>query len=1126
MKNLLKKVTGSEEYARIVSALRSGEQISVGGLWGSFGNHLVALLAKEAKGLSLLITPTLEEAQEAVEDMTLLLPGKVALFPPWESLPRGRRDGREEALPNVHIYRERLSVLHSLLAQLHPTGQGRPGKSQNGSARTPVTTKRSPQGRGWVRDDPALRRPHGREDATVIVTPINALLQPVLSPDVLAENTMRLKVGSVTQMDRLIMWFLDRDFEAVDMVEYPGEFSRRGGILDVYLYSSQRPLRIEFFGDRIESMREFDIDSQRSQARLKETRLTAVPRRRVLSREEADSVNFLTYLPREAWIFLKEALQLEERANKFFARLQEPRGYWSFAAVLKQIREFPHANLSVIPSELTRKAVRFNVGPLPPFRQGQKPWLKELGALLSEEKRVIIFCNNEAEEMRLKELLKGTPGESRDASSLRLEIGRLNQGYRYLDAGVALVAHNEIFARYRERRELRSYRGARPIESFLDLKKRDFVVHIAHGIGRFLGLRQIERDGKRQEYLEIEYAGKVKVLVPVSQTREVQRYVGGPKRPSLDKVGGKSWQRRKEKVKEAVRDLAVELISMAALRKTQTGIAYAEDDDWQREFEAEFPYEETEDQLKVMAEIKKDMQEPKPMDRLICGDVGYGKTELAVRAAFKAAASGRQTAVLVPTTILAEQHFRTFSERMADYPILIEVLSRFKTKGEQRKILERLAKGEIDIVIGTHRLLQRDVRFKDLGLVIIDEEQRFGVEDKETLKRLRRTVDVLTLTATPIPRTLHMSLLGIRDISVLETPPLDRLSIETQVSHFQPAVIREAILRELNRDGQVYFVHNRVYSIEEIKERLEEIVPEARLAVAHGQMYSEDLESRMLDFVNGKTDVLVSTTIIESGLDIPNVNTIFIHQADMFGLADLHQLRGRVGRYKHRAYAYLLLPEKRPVTPTAQKRLKAIQDFAELGAGFKIAMRDLEIRGAGNLLGSEQSGHIAAVGYELYTRLLEEAVRLLKKEAPKAEENAHIEIGLEAFLPEDYVPHQGQRLEVYRRLAKAEDVEEPGEVESELADRFGPLPKAPRNLIQLSQLAVSARNSGIISIISVEGGLLFGIRDKNKALQGLAALGKKIRIIDEGSIFLPKELSKQKPQARLEMLKKILLKGK
>ena len=1082
---------------RIVSTLRSGQSISVGGLWGSFGGHLAALLAREAKCLSLLITPTLEEAQEAVEDMSLFLPGEVTLFPPWESLPVGHTAARmgagaqePEALPNVHIYRERLSVLHWLGAD----------KSKN-------TLK-------------------------VIATPITALLQPVLAPRILAENTMELKVGSAMGMDRLVEWLLDRDFDGVDMVEYPGEFSRRGGILDVYLYSSERPLRIEFFGDRIESMREFDIESQRSQAPVEEARLTAVPRRRILSMEERGSVNLLTLLPKEAWIFLKETLQLEERANKFFARLPDSGGYFSFAAVLKQIRQFPHANFSVIPGELTRRAVRFNVAPLPPFGQGQKSWLEELDTLLSEQKRVIIFCNNEAEEMRLKELLKARPaGDGRrpsqartgSARSIRLEIGRLNHGYRLLDVGVALVAHNEIFSRYRERRELRPYRHTRPIESFLDLGKGDFVVHIAHGIGKFLGLKQIEREGRRQEYLEIQYADRVKVLVPVNQMELVQKYVGGPRRPSLDKVGGKLWQRRKDKVKEAVRDLAAELIQLAALRQTQPGIVYGEDDDWQRKFEAEFPYEETEDQLKVMAEIKKDMHQPKPMDRLICGDVGYGKTELAVRAAFKAATSGKQTAVLVPTTILAEQHFRTFSERMADYPIMIEVLSRFKTRSEQNQVLERLARGEIDIVIGTHRLLQKDVRFKDLGLVIIDEEQRFGVEHKETLKRLRRTVDVLTLTATPIPRTLHMSLLGIRDISVLETPPPDRLSIETQVSHFQPQRIREAILRELNRDGQIYFVHNRVYSIEKIKERLEDIVPEARVATAHGQMHSEDLESRMLDFVRGKTDVLVSTTIIESGLDIPNVNTIFIHQADMFGLADLHQLRGRVGRYKHRAYAYLLLPERRPATPTARKRLKAIQDFAELGAGFKIAMRDLEIRGAGNLLGREQSGHVAAVGYELYTRLLEDAVRQLKKEAPQ-QENAHIDIGLEAFLPEDYVPHQGQRLEIYKRLARAKEVNEPLEVESELTDRFGPPPEEAQSLIQLSQLAVAAEGSGITSIITVEDGLLLGIRNKHKALKALGGLGKKIRIIDEASLFLPIEKGKQAPQTLLKRLKKILLK--
>ncbi|MFQ5956698.1 MAG: transcription-repair coupling factor, partial [Candidatus Brocadiales bacterium] len=603
----------------------------------------------------------------------------------------------------------------------------------------------------------------------------------------------------------------------------------------------------------------------------------------------------------------------------------------------------------------------------------------------------------------------------------------------------------------------------------------------------------------------------------------VQRYIGPREhRPPLSKLGGQGWSRRLKEVEQAVTDLASDLLSMQTLRKTKPGIKYPSDSEWQKEFEAEFPYEETEDQLKVNHEIKIDMESRRPMDRLVCGDVGYGKTELAIRAAFKTVMHAKQVAVLVPTTILAQQHYRTFSERMADYPIRVEVLSRFKSRSEQKTILEALAQGTVDVVIGTHRLVQKDVRFKDLGLVVIDEEQRFGVQHKETLKRLRQTVGVLTLTATPIPRTLHMSLLGLRDISSLNTPPQDRQAIRTRLIRYDPQKIRQAILFELNREGQVYFVHNRIYNIENVAHDLSKILPEARIAVAHGQMSEKLLENRMLEFIDKKFDVLLSTTIIESGMDIPNVNTIFINDADLFGLAELHQLRGRVGRYKHMAYAYLLLPTKRPITPEAEKRLKAIEEFSELGAGFKIALRDLEIRGAGNILGPEQHGHIQAVGYEMYCQLLESAVKRARKEpSPPSSVDVSININLDSYLPQEYMPEEDQRLEAYRKLSRCRSMEEIWNLETELRDRFGPLPVEVRNLLTEKELRLAAQAFSVRSILRTNGKVVMDVEDLRKAEAGLYDVRNRIKVINANTVHLELPKRDASPEGTVRFLKKV-----
>jgi transcription-repair coupling factor (superfamily II helicase) len=611
--------------------------------------------------------------------------------------------------------------------------------------------------------------------------------------------------------------------------------------------------------------------------------------------------------------------------------------------------------------------------------------------------------------------------------------------------------------------------------------------------------------------------------VPVTKIELVQKYIcGSDRKPKLSKIGMRTWERKKQKVEEAVRDVASELLSLQAARGAKRGIAYPKDTEWQRKFESEFIYQETDDQLQVVEEIKKDMRSPRPMDRLVCGDVGFGKTEIAIRAAFKTVMYGKQVAVLVPTTILAQQHYRTFSERMVDYPIDVDVLSRFKTKKEQKEVLKKLHEGKTDIVIGTHRLVQKDVIFKDIGLVIIDEEQRFGVEHKEKLKKLRETVDVLTLTATPIPRTLHMSLLGIRDISSLNIPPQERQSIRTRLLRFDPEIIRSAIIFELNRDGQVYFVHNRVKDINRVANTIAKIVPEAKIAVAHGQMPEKTLEKKMTDFVNGKSDILVSTTIIESGLDIPNVNTIFINYADTFGLADLHQLRGRVGRYKHRAYTYLLLPKDRPVTPEAEKRLKAIVDFSELGAGFKIAMRDLEIRGAGNIVGIEQHGHIDVVGYEMFCRLLEVAIRKARNEPVSVYEAVHIDLNLESYLPDNYVPDTKLKMEIYRKINRISSNHEVEEIEKELVDRFGQIPHQVKNLLVESEVRIAAQASSIRSLVRANGSIIFQIESLKKAELLFRNAKKLIRVVDNDEVHLVLPRKRMSPEDSVDFLKDLL----
>ena len=630
------------------------------------------------------------------------------------------------------------------------------------------------------------------------------------------------------------------------------------------------------------------------------------------------------------------------------------------------------------------------------------------------------------------------------------------------------------------------------------------MVHVGHGIARYRGLKLLEKNGQVEEHLELEFHGRTKLYVPTAKIGLVQKYVGGSKsRPTLAKLGGRIWGRQKQSVEEAVTDLAAEMLEVQAARASRPGIGFPADTEWQREFDASFPYHETADQLTTIEAIKHDMGLARPMDRLLCGDVGYGKTELAMRAAFKAVDAGYQVAVLVPTTLLCEQHQRTFTARMAEFPFEIAALSRFATRRQQAEIVQRLEAGEIDIVVGTHRLVQPDVRFHNLGLVIIDEEQRFGVEVKERLKALRQAVDVLTMTATPIPRTLHMGLLGLRDISNLETPPEDRLAVETRVGRFDADLVRHAVLRELNRGGQVFFVHNRVEDIEIVAQRLRQIVPEARLAVGHGQLAENDLEQVMLRFLDRRCDLLLATTIIESGLDIPNANTMFIDEADRYGLADLHQLRGRVGRYKHRAYCYLLVDPNKNISPSAARRLRAIEEFSDIGAGFAIAMRNLEIRGAGNILGTEQSGHIATVGYELYCELLEQAVCRLKHLPPPSGVEVNVDLPGKGYIPRSYVPDMRLKIDVYRRLGRVSNALELADIRAELADRFGPPPPEVQHLVELAATRVAAHGWGITSIHLEDRFAVFRYSSGRQIRQLADLSGGKLRMVNGQSAYLP-----------------------
>ena len=870
-----------EELVRLLTAEKGGA-VTAEGLWGSFAPILAGLVAEKLRRPLLLVTAHADEADDCRDDIETVIGAAPELLPQLDTL-------SGESFDSDELAGERLRLCMMLLGE-----QVRSSSASKASGK--VTTARAEaRGSSHETSDSNTR-------GSQIVAPIMALMQPVPSAEAIEAQSLTIETGLTLEPEALARWLSEHGFGRCDAVDVPGDFAHRGGIIDVYSNTDVDPIRIEFFGDEIESIRLFDLGTQRSSHELHSVQIPArsLPGLHSKDPRKGRMASFLALLPKDTIIAFNEPAEIQELGRTIWQRLGEPAGMVTVDTLFRQANDFTQLHLQRF-GGVTPQVVKLGANSLPQFEPKSTDAIQAL-CELSGDNDVFVLCDNSAEEQRFIELLNDLPERP---PRLRTAVGVLHRGFRWGD--IAYVPHHELFHRYRQRRTLRRVQPARPIDSFFDLETGDLVVHSLYGIGRFLGLKTLasepeartrdQRPGQRGEYLAIEFADKAVVHVASSQIHIVQKYIGTFRgKPRLSKLGGTAWKKTKARVAEAVTDLAAEMLVIQAERATRPGSAYPQDTTWQREFEDAFLFTETEDQLRALDEVKADMIRPQPMDRLLCGDVGYGKTELAMRAAFKTVEYGKQVAVLVPTTVLAQQHYQTFRERMADYPFTIEVLSRFRSKSEQSKIVEQARQGQVDILIGTHRLLSADVRFADLGLVIIDEEQRFGVDAKERLKRLRSTVEVLTLSATPIPRTLHMAMLGIRDISSLATPPLDRRAIITQVRMWDDELIREAILRELNRDGQVYFVHNFVRDIHNIANRLRGIVPEARFVVGHGQMPGHELEEVMLRFLNRQADVLVSTNIIESGLDIPSTNTIFINRAERFGLADLHQLRGRVGR--------------------------------------------------------------------------------------------------------------------------------------------------------------------------------------------------------------------------------------
>lgn len=957
------------------------------------------------------------------------------------------------------------------------------------------------------------------EKELTVVTSIDGCMDFLESLEKIKEQLIHYESDSTVDIEQLKNQLVALGYERVGQVEMPGQFSVRGGIVDIYCLTEENPWRIELWGDEIDSIRSFDPESQRSLENLEE--LTIYPAVEHIG--DKDMVSFLDYFPEERTIiFLDEPNRLTEKGGAVEEEYRQSRMHreekgsrnlpenWlcSFEQLQKELNKRNCISVCALEPKQAgwkvRKKFYLEVKSISAYNNSFELLVKDLHQYKKQGYRIALLSGSRTRAERLakdlqEEGLAAFYGQDYDREICPGEImvvyGHAKKGFEYPLIKFAVMTESDIFGQEQKKKKKKNYSGSR-IQDFAELSIGDFVVHEKHGLGIYRGIEKVEVDRIVKDYIKIEYRGGSNLYIPATQLDCLQKYSGADasKAPKLNKLGTQEWNKTKSKVRGAVKNIAKELVELYAVRQEKEGYVCGPDTVWQREFEEMFPYEETEDQLSAIEDAKRDMESTRIMDRLICGDVGYGKTEVALRAAFKEVQESRQVAYLAPTTILAQQIYNTFVQRMKEFPVRVELLCRFRTPAQQKKAIEDLKKGQVDVIIGTHRILSKDVQFKNLGLLIVDEEQRFGVTHKEKIKQLKKDVDVLTLTATPIPRTLHMSLIGIRDMSVLEEPPMDRMPIQTYVMEYDEETVREAINRELRRGGQVYYVYNRVTDIADVALRIAKLVPDARVDFAHGQMSERELENVMYSFVNGDIDVLVSTTIIETGLDISNVNTMIIHDSDRYGLSQLYQLRGRIGRSNRTAYAFLMYRKNVMLKETAEKRLAAIREYTDLGSGFKIAMRDLELRGAGNLLGAQQHGHMNAVGYDLYCKMLNEAVKEAKGIHTMEDFETSVDLNVDAYIPDSYISNEFQKLDIYKRIAGIETQQDYDDMLEELLDRFGEPGKAVLNLLAIAKLKAIAHQGYITEIKQTGKTVRFTLYEKARLnTEGFPALMQKYR---------------------------------
>ena len=999
-------ITGDGQYNKFINKVTSGGRVKISGASGSLSSFLASAVFNSSSKDLLIVADSLLRAEEIRDDLETIIGDKKVFFYPEP----GRVTG-SEAITMLSFQSHALQAM--------------------------ISKKRS-----------------------LIVTTFKGLLEHGAPPQKIFDKSIHLKLSGEINLQNLTSKLIEIGYEQEKMVSHPFEFSVRGGIVDIFPVSFEHPVRMELFGDTIDSIREFNVITQRSRKNI--NNINIAPDIRLDIFTNGPKSNLLSYLREKSliWLEQKDLLQkLEDEIPEL--NLEED---------LKKIETFGGVDVFSFSS---KDIIKFEATRQTKYRSSVNAVNKDLQKWVSNNDHCFIACENEFHRERINNII--------DIGGVEIQAIPLSSGFHLPSVNLHLLTDHEIFERRRKKRTFKKFRSiGTPIKNLSGLEIGNYLVHIDYGIGEYRGMKKIRISGAMRECLKIVYAAGDKIFLPVENFRRVQIYKAAEGiKPKLNRLGTGEWDRIKEKTKNAASKIAKDLVELYAKRLNTVGFKFSKDDDMHWALESSFPFEETPDQLASMEEIKSDMEKPFPMDRLLCGDVGFGKTEVALRAAFKAAVSGKQTAILVPTTILADQHYKTFSQRLKPFPVTVESLSRFQSRKKQAEILRGVKSGNVDILIGTHRLLSKDVEFKDMGLLIIDEEHRFGVRQKERFKSLRLSVDIISMTATPIPRTLNFSLLGARDISFINTPPENRLPIYTEITSLEEGVVREAILREVERDGQVFFVHNKVKSIERMHKMLMGWVPQVRICVAHGQMKPKELEMVMSDFMDGEYEVLLSTMIIESGLDIPNVNTILINRADRFGLSQLYQLRGRVGRSERQAFAYLLIPPTHKLTPTAISRLKALEAFSNLGSGFSIAMRDLEIRGAGNLLGTKQSGFIESVGFEMYNRLVGEEVKALKsglniEHASTQKTDPEVRCDIDAFLPDTYIDDGEARIEFYQRMASLTDISDIQSLSEEIVDRYGAIPIEANNLLMMTRIKILASYMNLVSI-DISGDLLVGI---------------------------------------------------